>query len=134
MQGIESIGKHGDFLPWEGDGTSSEKKRKTKRNDGFKSIGKRKIEGVNEKAGKLAFDVNESSLCCSKDVMNKAKVEVMELLVMNILLDLNNLDLIKKTLTKPFIFGKSHDLFVRKTIFLEPMLIVQVQLEYQLKF
>ncbi|MGI6378584.1 MAG: hypothetical protein ACOX0H_01155 [Patescibacteria group bacterium] len=120
MQGIESIGKTREiFLPWEGDGTSSEKKEeKQKGMMDLSPLEKRKIEGVNEKAGKLAFDVKIRVVYVArKDVMNKAKVGngVIGYMKQFAALDLNNLrPEVKKTLTKTVYFWKKSRLIRKK--------------------
>jgi len=120
MQGLETIGKSREFiLPWEGDGTSSEKKEE--RQKGMMDLNpleKRKIEGVNDKAGKLAFDVKIRVVyVAQKDVMNKSKVAngVVGHMKQFAALDLNNLKPdVKKTMTKAKYFWKSSTLKRKK--------------------
>jgi len=119
-QSLEAIGKTREFvLPWEGDGASSEKKEERQKGMlDLNPLEKRKVEGVNEKASKLAYEVKIRVVyVAQKEVMNKFKVASGTVGYMKqfAALDLNNFKPdVKKTLTKAVYFWKESRLNRKK--------------------
>jgi len=119
MKGLEFMGNASEMVYsiW-GDIEDKKKEERAKTMMDLTPGEKRKVEGIQEKAGKLAFEAKIRTVyVAKKEVLNKGKVAngITGYMKQFISLDLNNLKPdIKKTFTKTMYFRKASRLNVKK--------------------